>query len=216
MLLDRLQNLVVDGDLVSLPCVRSDVSFLLVVEDVALLLGLLCLDPLEVLVVNVLGDLDSRHIHAGGGGQEIPLVHTTKGAAVNLEGSGDEEKAGGQLLQDDNALSLVDSSQDDGQSSRGEGGTELPGLLGEELLGGSSIFVTTNLLLDELRGLVCGLLGNSLGLGKLEDSLLVVGGRLAEPVNSALKGVVPGLTNVLVLCHCSSFKVLYSSSVAWS
>ena len=46
---------------------------------------------------------------------------------------------------------------------------------------GSSILVSSNLLLDELRLLVGGLLHDTLGLAELEDSLLVVGGGLTEP-----------------------------------
>merc|ERR1711971_1271353 len=180
VLLDGFQNLVVHGDLVSLPLLRSSVGFLLVVEDVSVLLGLLSLDPLEVLVIHVVGDLHAGHIHAGGGGQKVPLVNATERASVDLVWSGDEKKSCGELLEDDDTLALVDSSEDDGDSSGCEGGTQLPGVLREEVLGGasgggvlggvaigqplraehpgSSILVSSDLLLDELRLLVGGLL----------------------------------------------------------
>ena len=44
---------------------------------------------------------------------------------------------------------------------------------------------------------------DSLFLGELVDSLLVVGGALAEPVDSTVQGIVTRLALVLVLSHPS-------------
>merc|ERR1719153_1592289 len=49
----------------------------------------------------------------------------------------EEEEASAQLLQDNDALAFVDSSEDDGDGSRGEGSPDLPHVAGEEVLGGA-------------------------------------------------------------------------------
>merc|ERR1719410_58338 len=125
------------------------------------------------------------------------------------------------LLQDDHALPLVDSSQDDGHSARDQGASHRPLVLREEVDGGSlgcgvsggvvvgqlldadhsgaAVLGSTNLLLDEDLLLCSGWLGDL--LGELVDGLLVVGGTLAEPVDSTLQGIVTWLTLVFVLRH---------------
>merc|ERR1719225_2526553 len=73
------------------------------------------------------------------------------------------------------------------------GGGILGGVVSGQLLHshhpGAAILSSTDLLFDSLL------------LGELVDSLLVVGGAPAKPVNAALKSVVPGLPRVLVLGH---------------
>ena len=122
-------------------------------------------------------------------------------------------------------LTLVDSGEDDSDSSSSQGRPDLPDVAREEVLGGAlgqsvhggdivgqllstdhpgtAVLGSSDLLLDEDgRGLDEGLLDGL--LGELVDGLLVVHAAPAEPVNSALKSVVPGLARVLVLGHFAS------------
>merc|ERR1712121_332540 len=114
-----LQQLAV-SHLVGLPLLAGLVLLLLGLENVTLLFaggggGLLgSSSALEVSVVDVVGNLDARHVDLGLGGQQVPLVHPAKRAAVQGVGAADQEEAGAELLENDDLLSLVDSSQDDG------------------------------------------------------------------------------------------------------
>merc|ERR1719222_1065782 len=212
--LDGGQNLSVNLNLILLPLLRRLVS---------LLLGrLLGLDPGEVFVIDGGGDLDSRHIDLGGGGEEESLVHSSQRSSIQLERSSDEDKTGLQALEDNDPLALVSSSQEDGDGACGEAGPDGPLVLGEEVNGGAggggvlggivscqllhshhpgvAILGSTDPLLDKDGGLR-GLLSDNRLLCELVDGLLVVGGAPAEPVHAALKGVVPGLPRVLVLSH---------------
>ncbi len=66
-----------------------------------------------------------------------------------------------------------------------------------------SVLGSTDGLLDEGGTLGCLLLGGFL-LQELVDGLLVVGLGLAETVDTACQGVIPGLAGTLVLlCHRS-------------
>merc|ERR1712107_336934 len=69
--LDCSQDLSVNCSLIS-PLLRGLVGLLLGLEDVSLLLGLLSLNPGEVLVVDVLGDRHLGHVELGGGGDQVP------------------------------------------------------------------------------------------------------------------------------------------------
>merc|ERR1719151_62126 len=221
--LDGGQNLSVNLNLILLPLLRRLVSLLLGVEDVSLLLGrLLGLNPGEVFVIDGGGDLDSRHIDLGGGGEEESLVHSSQRSPIQLERSSDEDKTGLQALEDNDPLALVNSSQEDGDGASGEAGPDGPLVLRKEVNGGAggggvlggvvscqllhshhpgvTILGSTDLLLDKDGGL-SDLLSDSRLLCELVDGLLVVGGAPAEPVHAALKSVVPGLPRVLVLSH---------------
>merc|ERR1719222_1894862 len=127
--LDGGQNLSVNLNLILLPLLRRHVS---------LLLGrLLGLDPGEVFVIDGGGDLDSRHIDLGGGGEEESLVHSSQRSSIQLERSSDEDKTGLQALEDNDPLALVSSSQEDGDGACGEAGPDGPLVLGEEVNGGA-------------------------------------------------------------------------------
>merc|ERR1719410_2890975 len=139
------------------------------------------------------------------------------------------------LLQDDHALPLVDSSQDDGHSAGDQGASHRPLVLREEVDGGSlgcgvssgivvgqlldtdhsgaAVLGSTNLLLNEDLLLYSGWLLGDL-LGELVDGLLVVGGALAEPVDSTVQGIVTRLALVLVLSHPSLVEV-NQAILAW-
>merc|ERR1719472_518843 len=132
--LDRSQDLGVDGSLVSLPLLRGLVCLLLGLEDVTLLLGLLSLHPGKVLVVDVLRQRDLGDVKLGGSGHQVPLVHPPKWAAVELVGSSDKEQASAKLLQHDDTLALVHTSEDDGNSSGSKRSPHFPHVVGEKVL----------------------------------------------------------------------------------
>ena len=89
MFLDHIQNHLVDSGLIGLPLLGGLVSLLLGLEDVALLLGLFLADlgPLEVIVVQLLGDFDRRQVDGGRGLLKEILVDPPHRATVNLERS---------------------------------------------------------------------------------------------------------------------------------
>merc|ERR1719239_1357595 len=115
--LDGGQNLSVNLNLILLPLLRRLVSLLLVVDG-----G---------------GDLDSRHIDLGGGGEEESLVHSSQRSSIQLERSSDEDKTSLQALEDNDPLALVNSSQEDGDGASGEAGPDGPLVLREEVNGGA-------------------------------------------------------------------------------
>merc|ERR1719347_206666 len=236
VLLDGSKNLSVDGDLVLLPLLGGLVLLLLGVKDLAVLLGsLLGLDSGEVFVVDIVGNLHSGDVNLGGRSKQEPLVDPSERSSIQLEWSSHQKETGLQLLQDDHALALVNSSQDDGDSSGAQRVPHSPLVLGEEVDGGSlggsvgggivvgqlldadhpgaSILGSSNLLLNEDLLLYSGWLLGDL-LGELVDGLLVVGGALAEPVDSTVQGIVTRLALVLVLSHPSLVEV-NQAVLAW-
>ena len=125
-------------------------------------------------------------------------------APIELVRSCDEEQTSAKLLQNNDPLAFVNSSQDNGDSSWSQGGSHSSDMFGEEvnrcslwcgILGGVvvgqllhadhtglTILSSSNLLLnkDWLLGrssLLCDF------LGELIDGLLAVGGRLTKPVD---------------------------------
>jgi len=119
-----IQDLGVDLNLELLPLLVGFVCLGLRVEDVstlsalrALLLPVIPL-PLEVFVVHLIGYFDRRNVQLSAGHDGEHLMHPAEGAAVDDVGSGHEKKAAGKGLQDDNALSLVSSGQNDNHSTR--------------------------------------------------------------------------------------------------
>lgn len=70
-----------------------------------LLVGLLLLSGTgKVGIVELIG-VDTRHIHLGGGGDDIGGVHTLEGNTVDLERARDDEETRGENLQAHRALS---------------------------------------------------------------------------------------------------------------
>merc|ERR1711915_917345 len=200
--LDSSKHLFVDSGLISLPLVRGLVLLLLGVKDVATLLALLGLNAGTVGVVNVLGDLDAGDINLGLGGDDEALIDSAHGTAVERHGPGHDQEPGGQLLQDNDVLTLVDASENNGDNSWSNGCPQLPGValeaagggpLGSRSSGGvvvgqllnanhpgSAVLGTANLLLNEAGDGLRGLLG-SLLLDELVDGLLVVHAGAAKP-----------------------------------
>ena len=143
---------------------------------------------------------------------------------IDLVRASDQEQTSFQLLQNNHSLTLVDSSQQDGDHS---GSKRLPhislvlgeevdrGSLGGRILGGdvvghlldthhasASILGSSDLLLHKCWLLSCFLLGDRL-LGELVDGFLAVCSTPAESVHTTVQGVVAGLALVLVLSHTS-------------
>merc|ERR1719415_63526 len=122
MLLDGSQNLSVNSGLVLLSLLGRFVFLLLGVKDLTILFGsLLSLDPGKIFVVDVVRNLDARDVNLGGCSQQEPLVDPSQRSSIQLERSSHQEEPGLQLLQDHHALAFVDSSQDNGYHSGGQG-----------------------------------------------------------------------------------------------
>lgn len=110
-----LKQLLVHRLLVGLALVIGLVGLLLLSEDVSVggLLRLALLLHLEVLVVHVSRHLDLADVQLGAGHNDELLVHTAQRAFVHGEGAVDEEQTRGELLQKDDSLSTVATSEDD-------------------------------------------------------------------------------------------------------
>jgi len=135
VLLQSADQLTINFDLILLALFRDDVSGLLLLEDFAFsVTNLLCLGPTEIFVVHGLGNVHSGNVDLGFGGNDVDLVDSPKRASVDAEWSSDEQKSGGQLLQEDDALSLVDSSQNDQNRAGSDGRTQFTVVLAKRLL----------------------------------------------------------------------------------
>lgn len=119
-----IQSLLV-GNVVS--C-QSLLLLLTIKELLLVLLALLGLHGLEV-AVSELVKVQGWQLHLGGGGNDVGLVHTPGGHTVQLEGTGDQQQAGGQLLQENNTLALEAASQQDEDSAGGDALAQLSGLV---------------------------------------------------------------------------------------
>ena len=117
-LLDGSENRSINGLLVSLSLLGHLVLGLSIGEDVSSLLSRHSLS-LEIVIIDVLGDLDSRNVNLGLGGNNEGLGDSSEGEVVQFVRSCDEKKSGLlELLEEDDALSLMATSQDNENSSR--------------------------------------------------------------------------------------------------
>jgi len=141
VLLDGADQLTVNFNLVLLALFRDDVGGLLLLEDFAFAMtDLLGLGATEVLVVQSLGNGDARNVDLGLGSNDVDLVDPSEWASVDAERSSDEEQTRGQLLQEHDALSLVDARDQDQHGAGSDGGAKLAVVLAERLLvGGLSL-----------------------------------------------------------------------------
>jgi len=163
VLLDGTDQLTVHFDLVLLALFRDDVGGLLLLEDFSFAMtDLLGLGATEVFVIHRLRNIDAGNVDLGLGGDDVDLVDPSERASVDAERSGDEEKTGSQLLQEHNALSLVDTSHQDQNSAGSDGGAKLAVVHAERLLVGG-------------LPLLAALSGQSTGsLVELNDALVAV------------------------------------------
>jgi len=99
--------------------------WLLLVEEVSLgLLGLWSLLSGKVLNV-VLGNINTRNRHLGGGGNDVTGVDSSQWNTVDLERTGDQQGVVLQLLQEDNSLTSETTSQQDQDGTWNDRGTQL-------------------------------------------------------------------------------------------
>jgi len=137
VLLEGADQLTVHFDLVLLALFGDDVGGLLLLEDFSFAMtDLLGLGATEVVVVQSIGDRDAGNVDLGLGGDDVDLVDPSERASVDAERSGDEKKTGSQLLQEHNALSLVDTGDQDQNRAGGDGGAKLAVVHAERLLVG--------------------------------------------------------------------------------
>jgi len=149
--------------------------------SVLLLLELLA----EVVVVVLLNVQGSGESDLGLGGDHVGLVHTAERHTVKLERTGDEEKTGVELLEEDNSLSTVLAGEEDEHSAGGDGSTELGlvvlvdpasvgGIPGSELAASTvAANVLSRVPARSLGGLHSGLGSGGLGGGPLTSVLLL-------------------------------------------
>ena len=113
-LLDGCFHQFVNLDLILLALLRRLVFLFLFSEDVAFgLAGLLLVGSLEVGVVEMLRNGDALQVNASLCSDDIALGDATQWTAVQVERSVDEEQSGFQDLQQDNALALMTTGQED-------------------------------------------------------------------------------------------------------
>jgi len=140
VLLDQVVELLVDGLLVLLALLADLVFLLRLGEDFAALLLValaILLLTVEISIVQRFRQLDRRNVKLGLCGDDEGLVNAAKGATVQTVRAGDKKKASGQLLQENNALSLVAASQEDEDCTRGD---VLAKSRGTDLLGASLLY----------------------------------------------------------------------------
>jgi len=147
VLLDGADQLTVNLDLVLLALFGDNVGGLLLFEDFTFAVtDFLGLGSAEVIVVQSVRNRNPGNVDLGLGGDDVDLVDSSQWASVDAERSGDEKQTGSQLLQEHDALSLVDAGDEDQHGARGDGRTQFAVVLAERLLvGGLS-------LLTRLRG----------------------------------------------------------------
>ena len=112
-------------------------------EERLLIFSLCTLLALEVAVLDVGSGGGGRCIDLRGSGYNVGLVHTPEGHAIDFERSSDKKKPRWHLLEENNALALVPSGEEDKDSSRRDRGAQLGGPRGE---------VPGNARLDVIRG----------------------------------------------------------------
>jgi len=161
--LDSHQKLTIHVNLVFLPLVGDDVSrFLLLEYFTFAVTNFFGLFPAKVIVVEVVRNIDPGNVNLCLGGDDVDLVDSPQRAPVDAEGSSDQEKARRQLLQEDDALSLVNAGEEDQDGAGSDGRTQLAVVLAEGLLVGGLSFGSA------LRG------QSARRLLKLNDALLAI------------------------------------------
>jgi len=137
ILLEGAEQLTVNLDLVLLALFGDDVRGFLLLEDFAFAVtNFLRFGPAEVIVVQSLRQRHTGNVDLGLGGDDVDLVNSPQRASVDAEGSGDQQQTGRQLLQEDDALALVGTGQQDQHGPRRDGRTQFMIVLAESLLVG--------------------------------------------------------------------------------
>jgi len=141
ILLDGADQLTVDLNLILLALFGDNVGGLLLFEDFSFAVtDFLGLGSAEVIVVQSVRNRNPGNVDLCLGGDDVDLVNPPQWASVDAERSGDEKQTGSQLLQEHDALSLVDAGDEDQHGARGDGRTQFAVVLAKRLLvGGLSL-----------------------------------------------------------------------------
>jgi len=119
VLLDGADQLTVNLNLVFLALFGDNVGGLLLFEDFPFAVtDFLGLGSAEVIVVQSVRNRNPGNVDLGLGGDDVDLVDSPQWASVDAERSGDEKQTGSQLLQEHDALSLVDAGDEDQYRAR--------------------------------------------------------------------------------------------------
>jgi len=119
VLFDGADQLTIDLDLVLLALFGDNVGGLLLFEDFTFAVtDFLGLGSAEVIVVQSVRNRNPGNVDLGLGGDDVDLVDSSQWASVDAERSGDEKQTGSQLLQEHDALSLVDAGDEDQHRAR--------------------------------------------------------------------------------------------------
>jgi len=111
----------------------------------------------EVFVVDLGIQFQTRNINFGVGGNHVGLVDTTEWNSVDHVGASDKEKARRELLEEDDSVGLVTSSQENEDFSRHQRSPQTSGtvfvLVGGDWVSGALLGVKSWGLLSHLSGL---------------------------------------------------------------
>ena len=119
------------------------------------------------------GNVDAGDIDLGGGGDHVGLVDPTEGDTVDLVRAGDEEEAGLERLEADDALAAEATSEKDEDGAGGDGGADLGCLLVILAGGEGTLDIVGGVEAGGLAGGGGSLLG-LLGTSSSEYSLLCI------------------------------------------
>ena len=136
--------------------------------------------------------LDVGEVKLGGSSNDVGLVNTSQRNTVDLERTSNEKKTRVELLQDDNTLTTVTTSQENDNGTRGDSRAEdglLGGLAGD--LGLRNVFSRV-----EARSLLGRDDTLATILGALDFDGLVSSGLLSRSSNSCLLALVQSLLTV--------------------
>mmetsp|Transcript_28427 Transcript_28427/g.47016 ORF Transcript_28427/g.47016 Transcript_28427/m.47016 type:complete len:219 (+) Transcript_28427:110-766(+) len=164
----NLQKNSVNSLLVSLALIRDYCCLWGVTQEKFIFsLNLLILGSSKVSIVET-GSLDSTDINLGGRRNHICSIHTSKRDAIDFVWTSHQKKTGFQNTQTNHALATESSSQEDQDSSRGDGRADFRRVLLDHMLD-LGPDVLSRVVSWALRGVSLGCLGD-LGGGLLSFS----------------------------------------------
>jgi len=105
----------------------------------------------EIFVAKVFGQIDLANVQLGPCGNHVVLVNAAQRATVNLERAVNKEETALELLEENDALSTVATSNDDQNSSWSDATAQITLMLVERLLSSGSPQLALRLYLVHLR-----------------------------------------------------------------